>query len=83
MAKKLFLTRVSDGQWDIYVVAASGGKPRRLTNQPSFEAIASWSHDGKWIYFCSDRSGTYQIWKMPAQGGEATQLNSHRRFTGI
>ena len=47
----------SDGQWDIYVVAASGGKPRRLTNQPSFEAIASWSRDGKWIYFCSDRTG--------------------------
>ena len=34
----------------------------------------SWSRDGKWIYFASDRSGEYQVWKMPAGGGEAVQL---------
>ena len=34
-------------------------------------AGASWSRDGKWIYFHSDRSGEHQVWKMPAGGGEA------------
>ena len=65
-----------DGHWDIFVVGANGGKPRRLTNQPSFESVPCWSRDGKWIYFCSDRGGTYQIWKMPPQGGEAMQVTS-------
>jgi Tol biopolymer transport system component len=65
-----------DGHWDIFVVGINGGKPRRLTNQPSSESVPRWSRDGKWIYFCSDRSGTVQIWKMPPQGGEATQVTS-------
>jgi Tol biopolymer transport system component len=73
----------TDGQWDIYAVAASGSKPRRLTNKPSFDAIPSWSGDGKWIYFCSDRSSAYQIWKMPAQGGEATQLTHQGGFAAV
>jgi eukaryotic-like serine/threonine-protein kinase len=62
-----------DGNWDIFVVAASGGKPRQLTNQPSSEAIPSWSHDGKWIYFCS-QTGQFQVWKVPAEGGKAVQV---------
>lgn len=45
-----------------------------LTNASSFNAIPSWSHDGKWIYFCSDRGGTRDIWRMPAQGGGAVQV---------
>ncbi len=63
-----------DGHWDIFVVGASGGKPRRLTNEPFFDDSPSWSRDGKWVYFCSNRSGTKQIWRMPPQGGEAIQV---------
>ena len=62
------------GQWGVYVVAASGGRPLALTNAASFNAIPSWSHDGQQIYFCSDRGGTREIWRMPAQGGEAVQV---------
>ena len=36
---------------------ADGGKPRNLTNHPSNEAFASFSRDGKWIYFSSTRTG--------------------------
>jgi hypothetical protein len=36
--------------------------------------LASYSRDGHWIYFSSNRSGRPEIWKMPAQGGDATRL---------
>ena len=56
----------------IYVISAAGGKPRRLTshsaNAPSF------SRNGKWVYFSSNRTGEYQIWKVPVAGGEAVQV---------
>ena len=83
MANRLLLNSSPDGHWDIFVVGANGGKPRRLTNQPSFESVPCWSRDGKWIYFCSDRSGTYQIWKMPLQGGEAMQVTNRGGFAAF
>ncbi len=30
---------------------------------------ADYSPDGKWIYFCSNRSGNYDIWRIPKDGG--------------
>jgi Tol biopolymer transport system component len=68
-----FDSQGEDGHWDIYVIDASGGRPRRLTFEPSDEIAPSWSRDGKWVYFCSDRSGRQEIWRMPASGGAAEQ----------
>jgi Tol biopolymer transport system component len=36
--------------------------------------VPSWSRDGKWVYFYSNRSGQTDIWRVPAQGGEAGQF---------
>lgn len=30
--------------------------------------------DGRWVYFCSNRTGDDQVWKMPATGGDAVQM---------
>ena len=72
-----------EGNWDIFAVPASGGAARRLTTQSSQEAIPSWSHDGTWIYFWSDRTGTPQIWKMPNGGGAAVQVTRQGGFAAL
>ena len=59
---------------DIYVVSVNGGVPRRMTTDPAEDKWPYWSHDGKWIYFSSTRSGREEIWRMPASGGEAVQI---------
>ncbi len=64
------------GQSDIYVVSANGGKPRRLTDEPSMEDMPSFSRDGHWFYFQSNRSGSNQVWKMPVQGGKLIQVTN-------
>jgi dipeptidyl aminopeptidase/acylaminoacyl peptidase len=69
-----------DGRWDIYLIDAAGGQPRRLTPEPSEENLPSWSRDGKWIYFTSDRSGRYEVWRMPAAGGESMQITHDGGF---
>jgi Tol biopolymer transport system component len=68
-----------DGRYQhIYVVSPNGGKPRRLTAESAGrEAVPNWSRDGKWLYFSSDRTGRYEIWRMPSKGGEAVQITSH------
>jgi len=45
-----------------------------MTFGTSVNIIASWSHDGRWIYFGSTRSGQFEIWKMPSAGGEPVQV---------
>jgi Tol biopolymer transport system component len=73
--ERIAFTSSVDGQWEVYVISANGGRPQRLTNDPARDlGVPSWSRDGKWIYFWSDRSGEDQVWKVPASGGEAVQV---------
>jgi Tol biopolymer transport system component/tRNA A-37 threonylcarbamoyl transferase component Bud32 len=61
---------------DVYVVPAEGGQPRNVTQHPANDAIASFSRDGKWIYFQSVRGGLQLIWKIPVSGGTAVQVST-------
>ena len=47
----------------------------RLTSAPSIETAPSFSPDGSQIVFESDRSGTQQLYIMPAGGGEPTRIS--------
>jgi len=68
-----------DGQ--IYVVAASGGKPRAVTSAGSSASDPQWSRDGRALYFLSDRAEKKsQLWKLPTDVyGEATQVTTFDR----
>ena len=62
----------------------SGGErrasPRQLTHGPGDSAIPSWSRDGRSIYFTSKRSGRFEVWRVPAQGGTAEQITRNGGF---
>ena len=77
-----FGTSGQDGG-EIYVIEVKGKRPRRVTNYPAIDALPSWSRDGKWIYFSSKRSGSWQIWKIAANlEGEAVQATHDGGFDG-
>jgi hypothetical protein len=65
------------GNSDIYAISANGGPVRKITLGPSNNSRPSWSKDGRWIYFGSDRSGDWEVWKAPAGGGAAIRV-THR-----
>jgi Tol biopolymer transport system component len=59
----------------VYVITADGGAARGLSTGESDDAGApSWSRDGKWVYFGSERTGRPEIWRVPAGGGEPVQV---------
>ncbi|HKQ50620.1 MAG TPA: protein kinase [Phycisphaerae bacterium] len=51
------------GQRDIYSIPSSGGEPVALMDDPATDWCPVWSPDGRFIYFCSDRGGSMNIWR--------------------
>ena len=59
------------GSGDIFTVGVDGTPVKRLTTERSEDVVPSWSRDGRWVYFTSDRAGREQIWRIPSGGGTA------------
>ena len=68
------------GHPGVYVISADGGLPREVTTDPSAAVLASWSSDGRWIYFGSNRTGRVEVWKVRAEGGRAVQVTKGGGF---
>ena len=62
----------ADGSLKTHVMRSSGGPRRRVTLGAGFDGVASFSRDGLWIYFGSERSGELQVWKVPLEGESET-----------
>jgi sugar lactone lactonase YvrE len=54
--------------YDIFRIPAAGGESQQLDSNPGYDDGPDYSPDGKWIYFNSDRSGSWDIWRIPADG---------------
>lgn len=61
------------GNGDIYTIAVNKSPPGsgtstravRVTTDGAADETPSWSADGPWIYFSSNRSGDYEVWRAP------------------
>jgi TolB protein len=59
----------------VYIVPIGGGTPRRITQfSPSY--WHGWSPDGKTLAFVGERNGEFDIYAIPAVGGNETRLTT-------
>jgi TolB protein len=59
----------------VYIVPIGGGTPRRITQRsPSY--WHGWSPDGKTLAFVGQRNGEFDIYAIPAAGGEEKRLTT-------
>jgi tricorn protease len=72
---------VIEARGQLFSVPAENGDVRTIASLPgSRSRNPSWSPDGKWIAFVSDRSGEEQVWLAPATGSAAPrQLTKDHR----
>lgn len=66
-----------NSNYDVYVVSATGGQPRRLTYHPGPDVAVGWTPDGKSVLFRSGRtshSDSNHLFTIPVTGGFAKQL---------
>ena len=65
---------VGDGARDIYIVDSAGGRPRVLVEHSAQDRVPSWSRDGNFIYFTSNRTGRDEIFRATVSGGPPVQI---------
>lgn len=64
-----------DGNSDIYTMDLSSRVVEQLTTHPSIDTSPSYSSDGKYITFNSDRSGSQQIYVMRSDGSNVNRIS--------
>jgi Tol biopolymer transport system component/DNA-binding winged helix-turn-helix (wHTH) protein len=62
------------GYLSVYTVDISDRVPHKLQTNLHESGRPFWSHDGKWIYFRGYEGVGRQLYRCPAQGGQATLL---------
>ena len=61
---------------DLWLVPASGGEPRQITQGSKNNERPRWSPDSKRIVFVSNRSGISQLWILSVDSGEVKPVNT-------
>ena len=59
---------------DLWITSTSGGVARRITTSPGLELFPHFSPDGRWIAFTGQYDGNFNVYVIPAAGGQPRQL---------
>ena len=60
---------------DLWLMPVTGGKPQNLTNDAAYDLDPTWSPDGRYLAWSTDRAGgLLQIWIRDMQTGQMRQL---------
>jgi Tol biopolymer transport system component len=65
----------------VYVISASGGEWIKLTEGRYWDDKSRWSPDGKAIYFVSNRTGFFNVWKVRIDPASGKPLDQPTRVT--
>jgi Tol biopolymer transport system component len=69
-----FDSRGDDGHFDVWTIGVDGSGLRQVTRDPADDNAPSWSRDGRFIYFSSNRTGRDEIWRVAAVGGAEQRI---------
>ena len=62
---------------DIWIANVADGRAHPITGHVETDAYPLFSPDGQWIAFSSKRTGNWDIFLVPAEGGPVRQLTWH------
>jgi serine/threonine protein kinase/Tol biopolymer transport system component len=65
----------------LWTIAADGSAPVRITNDGHLNWSPTWSADGRFLYFSSDRSGLLTLWRVPIDESSGKVLGEPEEVT--
>jgi Tol biopolymer transport system component/DNA-binding winged helix-turn-helix (wHTH) protein len=71
------------GQATVYVMPASGGEWRAITDGRAYDDKPHWAPDGRTIYFASDRGGLWNVWARRFDPTTGTPVGDPFRVTSF
>ncbi len=72
--KLVFSVQEPSGRNEVYTADISDHVAHKVKTNVREAAYPYWSHDGKWIYFLGREGTGHQLFRCPAEGGDATLL---------
>lgn len=68
--------------YDLYVANADGSDPKRITDNPKYDAEPVLSPDGKQVVFGSQREGNFDVYVMNIDGTNLRRLTNRAGYNG-
>jgi eukaryotic-like serine/threonine-protein kinase len=65
---------VGSGHFDVWTMAADGSDKRRVTDDAATDWSPSWSPDGRFLWFTSDRGHVVNAWRVPIEEASGAPL---------
>ncbi len=65
---------------ELMIADADGSNPRKLVPGTEIDYNASFSHDGRWVVFTSDRGGSADIYRVRVDGRDLERLTDSPAF---
>jgi Tol biopolymer transport system component len=75
-ASHILLLRFGPVRASLYISNANGSGERRLTKSDSFNYDPSWSPEGDWIVFTSERTGPAELYRIHPDGSSLQRLTN-------
>ena len=64
---------------EVFLTPLDGGQPRNLSNSTAYDGWPTWTPDGRWIIFASNRDGavaTGQLYRVRPDGSEMERITA-------
>jgi len=79
-AREIVLDSRPHGHSGIFVLTLATGAVRTIEDNSFEQRVPAWSHDGKSLYFNSDRGGPLAIWKLRLGDKTPVRVSPFRAF---
>jgi Tol biopolymer transport system component len=78
-ANRIYLNRIGPSAAELFIANADGSDEHKLFANSGFDYDASFSTDGKWIVFTSERAGSADVYRAHADGTGLERLTDESR----
>jgi Tol biopolymer transport system component len=77
---RIILNRLGPSASELFVANADGTDERKLVSGSGMDYSPSFSHDGKWVVYTSERNGSADIYRVHVDGSGLERLTDNSAF---